>query len=264
MSSLRLNTTQLPNKHLRNMKSDFLFHLEIPLNDPEILAKFQNVKFVCVGGTANRMQKLALHLAQEIKFETTGDVSFEYSFENERYSGFKVGPIFCVSHGIGTSSLSVMLHEVFKLLEQAKACDVTLIRIGTCGGIGITPGTVVISTGSVTVGFEEFYNTSCLGKLLRLPTTADPELVNDIYSCRSESDNFQVITGKTYCSEDFYQGQGRMDGSFCDYEKADKDDFLKQLYDIGVRNMEMESAGVLAMALRVGIKGKSARVGSCG
>uniref|UniRef100_A0A0B7B5N8 Nucleoside phosphorylase domain-containing protein n=1 Tax=Arion vulgaris TaxID=1028688 RepID=A0A0B7B5N8_9EUPU len=45
-----------------------------------------------------------------------------------------------------------------------------------------------------------------------------------------------------------------MDGSFCDYEKADKDDFLKQLYDIGVRNMEMESAGVLAMALRVGIK----------
>ncbi|CAG5117990.1 unnamed protein product [Candidula unifasciata] len=254
MASTSHHPVMLPNKHLDHLDSDYLFHLDIPLNDSEIVSKFHNVKFVCIGGTANRMEKLALHLGQEINFQPTGNSRFDYSFTNERYSGFKVGPVFCVSHGIGTPSLSVMLHELFKLLQKASCCDVTLIRIGTCGGIGISPGTVVISTGALTSGFEPFYTTSSLGKTLKLPTSVDMNLVNSLQGCRRDEDGFQVVLGKTYCTEDFYQGQGRLDGSFCDYSKADQDAFLRKLYDLEVRNIEMESAAVLAMAHKVGIR----------
>lgn len=47
---------------------------------------------------------------------------------------------------MGIPSISILLHEVFKLLEYS-GCgkDVTFFRLGTCGGLGLRPGTVVIS-----------------------------------------------------------------------------------------------------------------------
>ena len=54
----------------------------------------------------------------------------------ERYSVYKVGPVLFVNHGIGCSSLSVILNEIIKLIYYAECKDVTFFRIGTCGGIG--------------------------------------------------------------------------------------------------------------------------------
>ena len=54
-------------------------------------------------------------------------------------------------------------------------------------------------------------------------------------------------------------GQGRLDGSFCDYSKEDQLRFFNKLQSLGVCNIEMESAAVLAMAHKVGVKGESHR-----
>lgn len=43
---------------------------------------------------------------------------------------------FSQQHGMGIPSISIMLHELIKLLHHAQCCDVTIIRIGTSGGIG--------------------------------------------------------------------------------------------------------------------------------
>lgn len=40
---------------------------------------------------------------------------------------------------MGIPSISIMLHELIKLLYHAKCSDITIIRIGTSGGIGISP-----------------------------------------------------------------------------------------------------------------------------
>jgi len=241
----------LPNsKTLDSLPSDALFHLGIDLNDTETVSKFSNVKFVCCGGTASRMQAVAQSLSQELELS-----ELEHSFSNSRYSGYKVGPVFCVNHGIGMPSLSIVLHEVCKLLHRAKCCDVTLIRIGTCGGIGLPSGTVVISDGALTAGFEPVFHTSSLGVPLKLPVVVDQDLVSDIYSCHSPgTDHFRVVRGKTYCTDDFYQGQGRLDGAFCGYTSTEQKEFFQHLHSLGVRNIEMESAGLLAFAHRVGIK----------
>ena len=41
-----------------------------------------------------------------------------------------------LQHGIGTPSLVVIMHEVFKLLHYAEAEEVKFFRIGTSGGLG--------------------------------------------------------------------------------------------------------------------------------
>ena len=43
----------------------------------------------------------------------------------------------------------VVLHEMIKLMHHAKVKDPIFIRIGTCGGIGVEPGTVVVTNGAV-------------------------------------------------------------------------------------------------------------------
>ena len=62
---------------------------------------------------------------------------------------FKVGPVLSVSHGMGVPSLSILLHEIFKMLWHAGVEDATFFRIGTCGGINLPPGTVVVSEGAL-------------------------------------------------------------------------------------------------------------------
>lgn len=46
--------------------------------------------------------------------------------------------ILCCSaqHGMGVPSISILLHELIKLLKYANARDPIIIRIGTCGGLG--------------------------------------------------------------------------------------------------------------------------------
>lgn len=51
----------------------------------------------------------------------------------------------CASHGVGMSSMSVLLHELIKLVNYAKCKNPIFIRIGTSGGLGIKPGTVVVT-----------------------------------------------------------------------------------------------------------------------
>ena len=50
-----------------------------------------------------------------------------------------------INHGMGMPSLSILLHELFKLLAHAGASDVIWIRIGTSGGLGLTGGWVMIN-----------------------------------------------------------------------------------------------------------------------
>ncbi len=41
---------------------------------------------------------------------------------------FKVGPVLSISHGMGVPSLSILLHEVLKLLAHAGAKDPIFFR----------------------------------------------------------------------------------------------------------------------------------------
>lgn len=60
-------------------------------------------------------------------------------------------------HGIGVPSFTVVFHELVKLMHHANVKDPIFFRIGTSGGIGVEPGTVVVSNGAVNELIAPFY-----------------------------------------------------------------------------------------------------------
>ena len=56
------------------------------------------------------------------------------------------------------------------------------------------------------------------------------------------------------CCDDFYEGQGRLDGAICDYEESQKIAFLDRAHSEGVRNIEMESLQFGAFCNAIGVR----------
>ncbi|XP_063778714.1 uridine phosphorylase 1 isoform X2 [Pseudophryne corroboree] len=172
----------------------------------------------------------------------------------DRYAMYKVGPVLSISHGMGIPSISIMLHELIKLLYHSKCSDVIVIRIGTSGGIGIEPGSVVITSQSVNPCFKPEFEQIVLGKTVVRSTELDAELAQEFVKCSQEINEFNTLVGNTMCTLDFYEGQGRLDGAICLYTEEEKMQYLKAAYDAGIRNIEMESSVFAAMCNISGLK----------
>lgn len=65
---------------------------------------------------------------------------------------------------MGIPSISILLHEIIKLMYHAKVKDPIFFRIGTCGGIGVEGGTVVISDGAVDGMLRDYYEVVSIRK----------------------------------------------------------------------------------------------------
>uniref|UniRef100_A0A224Z9K3 Uridine phosphorylase n=1 Tax=Rhipicephalus zambeziensis TaxID=60191 RepID=A0A224Z9K3_9ACAR len=248
---------RLRNPHLAKLSSDHLYHLALSTTTHSLVDMFGDVKFVCMGGTPSRMEQFA-RLAKEkldLKLPTGTDLC-DLSHYAGRYSMYKVGPLLSVSHGMGAPSLSILLHEVFKLLHYARCRDVLVFRIGTSGGVGVPPGSVVVSTGAVNGLLREELDMHMLGKLVSRPAKLDVKLAEEIAAeARRSLSGINVVLGKTMCADDFYEGQGRLDGAFCDYTDQEKLQFMEKLRSVGVVNIEMEATLFAAMCHHAGIKG---------
>jgi uridine phosphorylase len=170
--------------------------------------------------------------------------------KTERFSLFKVGPVISVNHGMGQPSISILLHELAKLLMYAGARDFTFVRIGTSGGIGVPPGTVVISTEALDGQLRAQHDLPILGTVVSRPTHFDLALCQQVLALAGST---ATILGKTMVADDFYEGQGRLDGACCEYSDADKMAFLQRAHAAGVRNIEMEGCVFAAFCNKVKI-----------
>uniref|UniRef100_W5MVW4 Uridine phosphorylase n=1 Tax=Lepisosteus oculatus TaxID=7918 RepID=W5MVW4_LEPOC len=246
------------NPHLSTIKEDILYHFNLGTASHDLPAMFGDVKFVCVGGSPWRMKSFIQYIAGELGL---GDPKAEYpNFceGTDRYCMYKVGPVLSVSHGMGIPSIAIMLHELIKLLHHAKCSNVTVVRIGTSGGIGgLEPGTVVVTKQSVDAKFQPQFEQVILGKTVIRPTDLDEELAQELLQCSKEIDEFNTVIGNTMCTLDFYEetGQARLDGAFCSYSEKDKLNYLNEAYSAGVRNIEMESSVFASMCKLSGLRG---------
>lgn len=78
--------------------------------------------------------------------------------------------------------------------------------------------------------------------------------MRELKSLVEPEDPYDTVQGKTMCTYDFYEGQGRLDGAFCDFTEADKMEYLNQLQDFGVVNIEMECTTFAALTHYAGIR----------
>lgn len=245
---------QLPNLHLSSLEVDVLYHLGLDTQNYDLQALFGDVKFVCIGGTKHRMREFAEYMRGILHLDRDNKL-VNLTKHSQRYAMYKVGPVLSVSHGVGIPSMTTLLQEVIKLMFYAKAKDPIIFRIGTSGGLAIPPGSVVVSTFGISGTLDKSYEIPVLGKVRKLPSLLDSRVAQEIYSLVSKEDEFQTFLGGTMAADDFYRGQARLDGPFCDYTEYEKMEYIKKLTKLGVKNIEMEASAFSAYTREAGIRG---------
>ncbi|KAL3124095.1 hypothetical protein niasHT_004684 [Heterodera trifolii] len=224
----------------------YLPHLGLTTLNTDFKEQFGDVKFVCTGGSSTRMSEYAKFFSAMANVPSGGNLCNR----TDRFVMFKTGPVLWANHGIGMPSASILLCELFKLLRLACCADVRFIRLGTCGGVDVKPGTVIISNGVVNAAMEKHKFVQWIqGKEVKRDALLDAQLGDDLFGTATEM-HLPVDRGLTFCTDDFYEGQMRLDGPFCDYGEEDKLTFMRQLIKIGVKNIEMESTCFAALTHR--------------
>lgn len=242
------------NPNLDTMKDDILYHFNLGTSTHDLPAMFGDIKFVCVGGSPWRMKAFTEYIGRELGLTEPKAEYPNICAGTDRYAMYKAGPVLSVSHGMGIPSIAIMLHELIKLLYHARCTNVTVFRIGTSGGIGLRPGTVVITKQAVDATFLPRFEQLILGKPVVRSTDLDPDLAEALLECSNNLEDFETVVGNTMCTMDFYEGQARLDGAFCCYTEEEKQNYLREAFAAGVRNIEMESSVFAAMCKLSGLK----------
>lgn len=217
-----------------------LFHLR--LSSPKNLA---DVKYVLLCGTRSRAHAIAAQFTVNPIDLTDGD----------RYTLLCPHPAALVaSHGIGVGSVDTLLHEVHKLLTSFEVTHYTLLRVGTCGGIGLSPGRLIVTRNAVNGLFEPAQRMCVLGHMRKFEGHLDATLREQLLSTAGRLfGNDVAVEGDTMCAETFYVAQCRADGAFAEGTDKERRDFLQTCLKRGVRNIEMESLPIAAFAKRARI-----------
>mmetsp|Transcript_1793 Transcript_1793/g.5748 ORF Transcript_1793/g.5748 Transcript_1793/m.5748 type:complete len:326 (+) Transcript_1793:155-1132(+) len=256
-----------PNPHLRSLSVDHLYHIGLD-SSMDLRSLFGGVTHVAMGGSPSRMESVAKLLPKALGVDIPLGMSISPIGKTDRFSLYKVGSVLAVSHGMGMPSMSILLHELAKLLSYAREGDVdarpppVLIRIGTSGGIGLKPGTVVVTTTGMTGELKPSYSIPVLGKMTAFDASFDEALCRRALDAATTTslgvqheEPVAATLGKTVSTDCFYEGQGRLDGALCEYTSEEKLAFLKRAHDAGVRNFEMEAACFGAFVKRTGLRG---------
>ncbi|EER05327.1 uridine phosphorylase, putative [Perkinsus marinus ATCC 50983] len=144
--SLDSSTSSRMAAYSRGLKTDVFYHLGLD-TDMDLHATFGNVKFFVLMGSAQRAEYFAEAMGNALVSKGMPKPVVERLGKTERYSMYKVGPVVSVSHGMGGPSIHILLNELAKLCDRAGIVDsVKWIRMGTSGGCGVPPGTVVVTT----------------------------------------------------------------------------------------------------------------------
>ena len=209
------------------------FH-HIGISFSQARKEFANVRFVIVCGTNERAYEIANSFGPEHVSELA----------NSRFVLYKVLNIIVCSHGMGGPSLSICVNELVQALKLSNNMNnVTFIRVGTSGGIGIPPGTVICTTEALDENLEPTFKTNILGTWVTFG--AQIHYVENLKN---------VLYGKTMSANCFYENRGRTDGAFCMFTDEQKQIYLEKLIKLGVLNIEMEILPFAAIVHRAGYR----------
>eukprot|EP00177_Eucheuma_denticulatum_P000425 GFKZ01000732.1.p1 GENE.GFKZ01000732.1~~GFKZ01000732.1.p1 ORF type:complete len:283 (+),score=16.56 GFKZ01000732.1:1898-2746(+) len=216
-----------------------LFHLGYTLPaDKTQLSSLRSTRFVLICGSARR----ALVLASNFTSRPPSNICL-----TDRYSLYHPCPeVLVASHGIGVASLDVLLHELHTLLQGVGARDWSLIRVGSCGGIGIEAGSVIVSEKVLNGGWEPQWRVWEGGESHVWPVVMDHGLRGELFKVGYERLGPGCVCGVTLCADTFYGGQGR--------GKGDAERWVAKCEQWGVVGVEMEGLALGAFAERVGVK----------
>ena len=231
----------------------YLYNLDLVLND-KLIDQFHGVKYVCMQGSSVRAKEFAGKLAHEMLNIDPRFFKPVNLFKGTRFECYRIGNILSVSHGMGTVSIITLLHSLTNLLHAANNNELEYIRIGTCGGINIAPGSVVITDTSYMPDLSSGYTMQVLGKDISYPTHMNKELNDRVLGCQPSGLPFTIYRGNSIAADDFYLGQARFDGAIKPhYDEKKRQEYFARASTLNIYNIEMESTALAAFCNRANI-----------
>ena len=99
-----------------------------------------------------------------------------------------------------------------------------------------------------------YYEQIILGKVVSRKAKMDLGLAKNLVLAGNQFEGYMTVLGKTISTDDFYEGQGRLDGAICEYKEEDKMNYLRDVASQGVKNMEMEALVFGALTHMAGVR----------
>ncbi|MCX8526958.1 MAG: hypothetical protein ORN20_02330, partial [Candidatus Nanopelagicales bacterium] len=218
---------------------DVYYHFGVTSGD-ELLERMRGVRAVILAGSGERIEEFARRWST---INAGADIT-EFP-KTDRFVARYCADVLFSSHGMGMPSASIAMQELMRLVFFLKSGDLAALddvfwaRVGTSGGVGLEPGTVVLTTEAVMVDLRPYrllnggigeYWFDC-----QFPQTSI-----DAILAANAANTIPLVTGKTVAANEFFLEQFRLDGAIRMETAHSKLAWLEWIHEHGVRNIEME------------------------
>lgn len=221
--------------------TDAYYHLGVASDDP-ILEPMRNVRAVVMGGSGGRMVEFAERWSR-----LNGGADIVALPKEDRFVTRYCAGVMFVSHGMGMPSASIAVQEVMRLVYFLKGGELDALdeifwaRVGTSGGVGLDPGTVVVSTEGLMADLRPYRLLQGDAGEYAFDGTFPVQTREEILAANADAD-IPIVTGITLATNEFFLEQFRLDGAICMETPESKMAWLQSLAERGVANIEMEGA----------------------
>ena len=224
---------------MKSQMVDHLYHFGVCSSD-SILITMEDLKAIVMAGSADRIKRMAETWSK--KHNNSKIIKFP---KDERFSAYYTSGVLFSSHGMGMPSMSIAVQELMKLVYFVKKGDLEEVdkvfwcRVGTSGGVGLKPGSVVLSTESLLADLKP-YRLFVAGEEYYFDPKFPEKCIEEIIEANTKED-INIVKGKTIGADSFYIEQNRIDGAIALCDEKKKLEWLKKAEKAGVRNIEMET-----------------------
>ena len=244
-----MNNSKL-NPYFQQLEVDHLYHFGLD-STMDLPAQFGSIKYVILTRSFHNADLIANEFIKQFYKIRGLEISSKPLAKDERYHLYKVDNTLIVSHGIGAPSLLICLNEIVKLLWHSRATAVKFFRVSPAGGLGVEPGSLVIATEAVNHALEARFDNIEFATTVSYPTQFAVEFSSQLVNFARD---YPLECGKIMGGAGFYDSQARLNGAMpLEYTRAERDAYLQQAYDFGVRSFDMESLGFAGFCQHLGI-----------
>ncbi len=226
---------------LEGKHPDVYYHFGLSSTDP-VMERMKGVRAIVMAGSGERIRQFAADWSHR-----HGDAEIIAFSKEDRFVARYTNGVLFASHGMGMPSASIAIQELMRMVYFLKGGDLKALqkifwaRVGTSGGIGLPPGSVVVSSEGIMADMKPY-------RLLRGTTGTYwfdgnfPADVGKAIIAASPDAGYPVVVGRTVAGNEFFLEQFRLDGAICMESMESKFAWLELLHKNGVCNIEMEGA----------------------
>lgn len=174
-----MNKTNL-NNQFTELDVDYLYHLGIDTS-MNLKKMFGQIKYVVFTLSNTEAATIAREFAITQYNIAENEFNYQPLYKTERFHLYQIGVTLIISIGVGGPSLLIAMTEITKLLVHLECFDVSYFKLGFAHGIGVDPGTIIVSHDTLDAKFKNQYKSIECGNSVNYPLLLDDTLTQEFY-----------------------------------------------------------------------------------